>query len=131
MELHLVEERRIMQEDHEKKSLFSIIRHKSSSNGMSIDDDLISPDSSKFSLSMINHGVISVSWFEGTTTIELEEHVLKSVQRKLELGSKRIIKNIRLLDDRINPPEGERLVGEFNPYYLTLSPHCHNFSFCC
>ena len=119
MKLRLVEERRIMHDDPEKKSLFSMIRQKSNSIGAE-NDELLSPDSKKFSLSMINHGLISVSWFEGTTTIELEEHVLKSIQRKLELGSKRIIKNVRLLDDSINPPEGKRLFSESNLSCLKL-----------
>jgi len=54
---------------------------------------------------IIRRGVISVSWYEGTTTSELKAHVKKSVLRKLDLEPKMLLKNIRLIDESVEPHE--------------------------
>lgn len=64
-----------------------------------------------------------VSWYEGTTTVELKKHVRKSLVRKLRLGPKMILENIRVIDESIQPheeivlspyiPDGSRFLLKF------------------
>jgi len=53
----------------------------------------------------IDRGMLMVSWYEGTTTAELKKHVRKSLVRKLRLGPKMILENIRVIDQSIQPHE--------------------------
>lgn len=54
----------------------------------------------------VDRGTISVSWFEGTSAIELQEHVRTSVVRKLGLEKGVDVEDMRILDDSSDPPEG-------------------------
>jgi hypothetical protein len=86
----------------------------------------------------VDRGTISVSWFEGTSAIELQEHVRTSVVRKLGLDKGVDIEDLRILDDSSDPPEGRqpppwacffliRLSAPhsrvFVPAEIVLSPH--------
>lgn len=51
----------------------------------------------------VDRGNVTVSWFEGTSSLELQEHVRKSVIRKLKLQKK--ITDFRVLDETVDPPE--------------------------
>lgn len=51
-------------------------------------------------------GHITVSWYDGTSTLELNEHVRSSAMRKLKLESFMEIKDLRFLDETVDPPEG-------------------------
>jgi len=53
----------------------------------------------------IDRGMLTVSWYEGTTTAELKKHVRKSLVRKLRLGPKLFLENIRVIDESIQPHE--------------------------
>lgn len=53
----------------------------------------------------IDRGMLTVSWYEGTTTSELKKHVRKSLVRKLRLGPKFFLENIRVIDESIQPHE--------------------------
>jgi len=53
-----------------------------------------------------DRGVLSVSWFSGTSAIELQEHVRRSVIRKLQLPAKSQLVDLRVLDETVEPPEG-------------------------
>jgi len=54
----------------------------------------------------VDRGIVTVSWYEGTSSIELQEHVMKSVTRKLKLNNSQTLNDIRILDTRVEPPEG-------------------------
>lgn len=53
-------------------------------------------------------GRVTVSWYEGTTSLELYDHVRNSVMRKLDLHLHGTVKlaDLRILDESSNPPEG-------------------------
>lgn len=57
-----------------------------------------------------DRGRITVSWYEGTTSLELQEHVRRSVVRKMELRGTIKLKDMRILDESVHPPEGESLL---------------------
>ncbi|VEU35634.1 unnamed protein product [Pseudo-nitzschia multistriata] len=52
-----------------------------------------------------NRGTLTVSWYEGTTSIELQEHVQNSVRRKLGLKDSIKLVDFRVLDESSDPPE--------------------------
>jgi hypothetical protein len=54
----------------------------------------------------VDRGTITVSWFEGTSSTELAEHVTRSVSRKLKLNDDQTLDDIRILDTNVDPPEG-------------------------
>ena len=56
----------------------------------------------------LHRGKITVSWYEGTSSTELQEHVHRTVLRKLQLtsSSKTKIQDVSIWDDSVNPPEG-------------------------
>jgi hypothetical protein len=67
---------------------------------------------------LIDRGIISVSWYEGTTSAEMTEHVFNCVLRKLRSGSssssskeKRRLEDVRLLDESVVPSEGWLLIA--------------------
>jgi ABC-type Na+ efflux pump permease subunit len=53
----------------------------------------------------MDRGTITVSWFEGTSGIELYEHVRKCVVRKLRLPTHTQLTDMRVLDESSSPPE--------------------------
>lgn len=57
--------------------------------------------------SLVDRGRISVSWFAGTSSLELQEHVRKSIVRKLALKKNIELEDIRVFDESADPPEGE------------------------
>jgi hypothetical protein len=54
----------------------------------------------------VDRGSLTVSWYEGTSSIELQEHVRNSVIRKLRLQGTTKLADFRILDDSVDPPEG-------------------------
>lgn len=56
-------------------------------------------------VSLIDRGTISVSWYDGTGSVELNEHVMKSVRRKLDLGGEATLQDVRIIDESIEPNE--------------------------
>lgn len=55
----------------------------------------------------MDRGRVTVSWYEGTTSLELLEHVRTTVTRKLGIESTTTkLHDIRILDEGSNPPEG-------------------------
>jgi hypothetical protein len=56
----------------------------------------------------VDRGTITVSWYDGTTSLELQEHVRRSVVRKLGLDGNTRIHDIRILDESVDPPEGNQ-----------------------
>ena len=57
----------------------------------------------------VGRGNVTVSWYEGTTSLELLEHVRNSVTRKLGLQGNIHLSDLRILDETTNPPEGKHL----------------------
>uniref|UniRef100_A0A7S1UNJ4 Transmembrane protein n=1 Tax=Grammatophora oceanica TaxID=210454 RepID=A0A7S1UNJ4_9STRA len=53
----------------------------------------------------VKRGKISVSWFEGTSSTELQEHVRRSVIRKMELDRSVVLDDLRIIDESMDPPE--------------------------
>lgn len=53
-----------------------------------------------------DRGMLTVSWYEGTSSLELQEHVQNSVIRKLGLGSTTKLIDFRVLDETSDSPEG-------------------------
>mmetsp|Transcript_21222 Transcript_21222/g.29734 ORF Transcript_21222/g.29734 Transcript_21222/m.29734 type:complete len:759 (+) Transcript_21222:108-2384(+) len=74
-------------------------------------NDLQYSDDSSFFLttkpkySLLDRGNISISWYNGTSTSEVQEHVLQSVRRKLSIDSKSILINLTLIDEQVEPHE--------------------------
>lgn len=66
-------------------------------------------------------GHITVSWYDGTSTLELNEHVRGSAMRKLKLASYMELKDLRFLDETVNPPEG--MCGSFAFLCLLFCRH--------
>ena len=54
-----------------------------------------------------DRGRVTVSWYEGTTSLELQEHVRNTVIRKLGLNGTTRLVDMRILDESSNPPEGK------------------------
>ena len=55
----------------------------------------------------VDRGRITVSWFEGTTSQELQEHVRRSAFRKLKLQKHIELTDLRFVDESSDPPEGK------------------------
>ncbi len=53
-----------------------------------------------------DRGTLTVSWYEGTSSLELQEHVQNTVIRKLGLKGTTTIKDFRVLDESSDFPEG-------------------------
>lgn len=56
---------------------------------------------------VIDRGAVSVSWFEGTKSPELQEHVRRTVIRKMGLHRDTELSDMRIIDETVDPPEGE------------------------
>ena len=54
----------------------------------------------------LDRGRMTVSWYEGTTSLELYQHVRNSVIRKLDLHGTAKLGDLRILDEAFDPPEG-------------------------
>jgi hypothetical protein len=57
-------------------------------------------------LQSIDRGSMTVSWYEGTTSLELHEHVRTSLIRKLGLKGTMKLDHFRILDETVHPAEG-------------------------
>eukprot|EP00531_Pseudo-nitzschia_arenysensis_P001019 CAMPEP_0116127340 /NCGR_PEP_ID=MMETSP0329-20121206/6791_1 /TAXON_ID=697910 /ORGANISM="Pseudo-nitzschia arenysensis, Strain B593" /LENGTH=902 /DNA_ID=CAMNT_0003621439 /DNA_START=36 /DNA_END=2744 /DNA_ORIENTATION=+ len=64
-----------------------------------------------------DRGTLTVSWYEGTSSLELQEHVQNSVIRKLGLRSTTTLRDFRVLDENSDSPEE-----------IVLSPYIPNGS---
>ena len=53
----------------------------------------------------IDRGYITVSWYDGTGSAELNEHVLRSVRRKLGLSEGITLQDVRIIDESVEPNE--------------------------
>jgi len=53
----------------------------------------------------VPRGILTISWFEGTSSAELREHVKRSVIRKLKLPKYIRLTDFRVLDEGSDPPE--------------------------
>ena len=93
-----------------KKSLLSRIsrrRAKSHNIGDDNEDVVQSIQTNYPAIKRIDRGTVSVSWYAGTTSTELQNHVKNCVERKLSLGSKKLLRNFRVIDESVQPSEGE------------------------
>ena len=62
-------------------------------------------DSAAVLARQIDRGVITVSWYDGTGSAELNEHVLRSVRRKLGLAEGITLRDVRIIDESVEPSE--------------------------
>ena len=67
---------------------------------------LQSPDATPAMPQGVDRGSIAVSWYEGTTSAELQEHVRKSLIRKMGLKGNVKLVDLRIIDETMDPPEG-------------------------
>jgi hypothetical protein len=100
--LRLVED--ISKPDH--TSLFSSFRKRSilRKNPITLPIDEQVP--SRMQTQWVDRGSLTVSWYEGTSSLELQEHVRSSVIRKVRLQGTTKLADFRVLDDSVDPPEG-------------------------
>jgi len=83
--------------------------------------------------STIDQGIITVSWYEGTTSAEMQQHVYNCVLRKLKANNaseagenKKKLEDVRLLDENVVPhqevvlcpflPDGSHFLLKFKTY---------------
>jgi hypothetical protein len=114
-------------------SFLGHIRRRSSR--MMFGSDQALPEMAAFDSTVTDRGIITVSWFEGTSSLELQEHVRTSILRKLKLDSNMKLDSnieltdIRVIDQGVDPPEGEYL-QKFAPHSGSATDHAHsNLSF--
>jgi len=119
--LQLIEERRVPKHEFQSRNsfFFGRSRRRSLSHPLSASiDSFDEPDSvlksgkTFLGEKLVDRGSIRISWFEGTSTIELQDHVIKSLERKLVLGLDAHLENVRVLDDSFDTYEE-----------IVLSPH--------
>jgi hypothetical protein len=56
----------------------------------------------------VNRGEIAVSWFEGTNSAELQQHVRSSLIRKMGIKGNIKLVDLRIIDETMDPPEGRK-----------------------
>jgi hypothetical protein len=103
MNLHLLEES-LVPAKRPKRSFLGHFRSRSVSSTSSSSALQAISEGPEFVAT--DRGHISVSWFAGTLAIELQEHVRRSVIRKLRLPATTQLIDLRLLDESQDPPEG-------------------------
>jgi hypothetical protein len=56
----------------------------------------------------VDRGSVSICWFDGTSSLELQQHVRKSVLRKMQSLSDAVVEldDLRIFDESFSPPEG-------------------------
>jgi hypothetical protein len=108
--LHLQEDipRDLLSPRARSGSFLGHIRRRSSRMMFGSDVTLPVPEMEIVESTTTNRGSITVSWFEGTSSGELQEHVRKSVIRKLKMDNVEL-SYIRIIDETVDPPEGEYL----------------------
>lgn len=99
---------------HIRKKSSSIMSFGGKRRGQSLSsfDDLDHLDNETSLFTAVSRGKITVSWYEGTSSLELQEHVRRCVVRKLvrSQGVSNCIEldDLRILDETIEPPEGKK-----------------------
>ncbi|KAL3943147.1 MAG: hypothetical protein SGARI_000041 [Bacillariaceae sp.] len=90
------------------RSLFSSFRKSSilRKNPLNSPISELEPSNGQKKQRWMDRGTLTVSWYEGTSSTELQDHVRNSVIRKLRLdaGATKLAA-YRILDDSIDPPE--------------------------
>lgn len=88
-----------------RKSSTRMLRFGGSVRSFEVDDEM---DAMPELYKMIDRGSISVSWYEGTSSLELQQHVRKTVIRKLKWDNSDVeLDDLRFLDETMDPPEGK------------------------
>jgi len=83
---------------------------------------------------VMDRGTITVSWYDGTTSTEMQEHVFGCVLRRLNQsgsstsGGKLKLEDVRLLDENVEPHEGKCLL--FTLISFSTSIHTCFLFFC-
>jgi hypothetical protein len=118
-------------QSNDRKTFLASFRRRPKANSLGSHDDSMEPTTMAQ-----DRGRITVSWYEGTTSLELQEHVRRSVVRKIELRGTIKLKDMRILDESVHPPEGESLSKLLSSVYVCcgIIPHsiyAHCFSFLC
>ena len=86
------------------------------------------PTEEKDTFQLKPRGNLSVSWYDGTSSTELQEHVRESLCRKLCLEPTMGLTNLRILDESVSPHEGKIFRISFIPLYSShyQSYHSHH-----
>lgn len=77
----------------------------------------------------IDRGTVTVSWFEGTSSSELQEHVRKTVVRKMNLENDSRLVDLRIIDESQSPHEGRYANCLLLREILSFSP-THTYRVC-
>jgi hypothetical protein len=98
-----------------KSSMTRMLRFKS----LTMQDyDELHQSSSRTLYKSVDRGTLTISWYDGTSSLDLQQHVRRSVIRKLKLEDEDIeLEDIRILDETTDPPEE-----------IVLSPYIPNGS---
>lgn len=93
-------------QSNDRKTFLASFRRRPKGNSFGSVEDSMEPRTTEQ-----DRGRITVSWYEGTTSLELQEHVRRSVVRKMELRGTIKLKDMRILDESVHPPEGESILN--------------------
>jgi hypothetical protein len=91
-----------------RKSSTRMLRFGGSIRATAFDtDDLDSPLPVEL-YKTVDRGSVSICWFDGTSSLELQQHVRKSVLRKIQLINDAVVEldDLRIFDESFSPPEG-------------------------
>lgn len=95
--------------DNVKTSLLKRLARRTISIGSSDEFEIYDKhevvDEQHQNVSGLDHGEISISWFDGTSAIEISDYVRKSVESKLRIGRKKLLLNLQVIDDSTEPWE--------------------------
>mmetsp|Transcript_25858 Transcript_25858/g.38322 ORF Transcript_25858/g.38322 Transcript_25858/m.38322 type:complete len:730 (+) Transcript_25858:131-2320(+) len=114
MKLRLLEEIQTVMDQNEgsKRSIFarvSVLARKNRTRSMGDyedDDQELELDGSVQRVKTTKErGELTISWYDGTSAVELQDHVRKSVEIKLRIGRKKLLLNLRVIDESVTPPE--------------------------
>ena len=105
-----------------KRNSSRVLRFGGSARSMDFDNNAAILDSpvQQTLYRTVDRGTITVSWYDGTSSLELQQHVRKTILRKLKLESTNVdLDDVRILDETVDPPEGKMPLWLFrHPIFL-------------
>jgi hypothetical protein len=90
----------------DQASLFASFRNRSILRKNPITTPIDEKAPSRMQSQWVDRGSMTVSWYEGTSSLELQQHVRNSVIRKVHLPGTTKLVDFRIFDDSVDPPEG-------------------------
>lgn len=110
-----------------KRKSSRVLRFGGVSRSMDFDNDILEPPLQAL-YRTVDRGTITVSWYEGTSSLELQQHVRKTILRKIKLESVDVeLDDIRILDETVDPPEGTPVHANCCSSFVHLTYHFSAF----